>query len=313
MNPLARTGGILLLAAVLFLPCASQAGDGAVQNQISVYTGANAEGYLQPLVNAFGAALNSSFGYSAYIPASSFHISLEAPVMGVLFGDDDRTFNATTESGFQPAKTMSVPTVVGDGKAVIVSGSGGAQFAFPGGLDLNSFGLVVPQFRVSSLKGTEAVIRWIAFEQGDADLGKVALFGIGARHDIAQYLGDAPVLDLAVGILWQSFDVGETAGGDDFVSTSAFATQVQASKRTPLGFMTFEPYAALAFENLSVDVAYEDSNGAAQAISLDGENSVRFTFGAGFNFAAGHVWADYSVANTNNFSFGLALGNVGRP
>jgi hypothetical protein len=31
------------------------------------------------------------------------------------------------------------------------------------------------------------------------------------------------------------------------------------------------------------------------------------------NFVAGHLWADYNFAATNNFSFGLALGNTGRP
>jgi hypothetical protein len=38
---------------------------------------------------------------------------------------------------------------------------------------------------------------------------------------------------------------------------------------------------------------------------------MRFTIGAGFNFVAGHLWADYNFADTDNFSFGLALGNVG--
>jgi hypothetical protein len=287
--------------------------DGAVQNQISVYTGPNAVGYLQPLANAFGATLNSSFGYSAYIPKSGFHISLEAPVMGVIFEDADRTFEATTESGFQPPTTADVPTVVGDGEAVNVSGGGGATFSFPGGLDLHSFGLAVPQIRLSAIAGTEAVVRWIAFEQGDADIGDISLFGIGGRHFLSQYMGEKPLLDLAIGALWQSFSVGENDAGDDFCSSDALSIQLQASKRAPVGFLVFEPYASVAWEQLSVDLAYEDANGNPVEVSLDGENDVRFTVGAGFNFVAGHLWADYSFANTNNFSFGLALGNVGRP
>jgi hypothetical protein len=316
MTPLYRTGGILIAAAALlsFAPVSPRAEDGAVQNQISVYTGSNAQGYLQPLANAFGAALNSSYGYSAYIPPTSFHISLEAPVMGVFFEDTDRTFTATTESGFLPeTEEGGAPTVVGPGEAVTVSGQGGAQFTFPGGLDLNSFGLVVPQLRVSSLAGTEAILRWVAYEQGDADIGKISLFGIGGRHSISQYMGETPMLDLAVGLMYQTFKVGENDRGGDFTSTTAFSAQVQASKRAPLGFMTLEPYAALAFENLDVDLDYDDGNGNPVAVSLEGENDVRFTIGAGLNFVAGHLFADYSFAATNNFSFGLALGNVGRP
>jgi len=314
MLPPLRTIGALAVGFVLspLLISSSFAGDGAVQNQISVYTGANAQGYLQPLANAFGAALNSSFGYSAFIPKTSFHLSLEAPVMGVIFEDADRTFEATTESGFQPTTAQSAPTVVGSGEAVTVSGSGGATFSFPGGLDLNSFGLVVPQLRVSSLAGTDAIVRWITFEQGDTDIGDVSLFGIGARHSLSQYMGESPLLDLAAGVLWQSLKVGENGRGGDFCSTDALALQLQASKRAPVGFLTFEPYAAVAWEKLDVDLDYEDASGEPVNVSLEGENDVRFTIGAGFNFVAGHLWADYSFANTDNFSFGLALGNLGR-
>lgn len=313
-----RITGALVMGFVLSppVPTASFAGDGAVQNQISVYTGSNAQGYLQPLANAFGAALNSSFGYSAFIPKTSFHLSLEAPVMGVIFEDGERTFTAQAESGFQPNPgddgTESVPTVVGDGEAVTISGQGGATFAFPGGLDLNSFGLAVPQLRVSSLAGTEAVVRWIAFEAGDADIGDVSLFGVGGRHSISQYMGESPLFDLAVTAMWQSLKVGENDRGSDFCSTEALALQLQASKRAPVGFLTFEPYAAVAWEKLDVELDYDDANGEPVNVSMEGENDVRFTLGAGFNFVAGQVWADYSFANTNNFSFGLALGNLGR-
>lgn len=312
MLPLHRTGGIPVAAAMLLLAPGVSRGDDAVQSQISVYTGANAQGYLQPLANAFGAALNSAYAYSAYIPTASFRISLEVPVMGVFFEDSDRTFPATTESGFLPETEEDAPTVVGPGEAVTVPGQGGTQFTFPGGLDLNSFGLAVPQLRVGALAGTEAVLRWVAYEQSDSDLGRVALFGIGGRHSLSQYMGATPMLDLAVGMMYQTFKIGENDAGDDFISTSAFSLQVQASKRAPLGFLTFEPYAAVAWENMNVDLAYEDENGVPVEVSLEGENDMRFTIGAGFNFVAGHLFADYSFANTNNFSFGLALGNVGR-
>ena len=320
MHPLLRNRRALTLAGALsaavlwaLTPPPARA-DGTVQNQISVYTGPNAEGYLQPLANAFGAALNSSFGYSAYIPRTSFHLSLETPVMGIFFEDEDRFFTATTESGFQPETAVEdAPTVVGPGQARVISGSGGASFAFPGGLDLNSFGLVVPQLRVSSLAGTEAVIRWLAYESGDADIGKIDLFGLGGRHSVSQYMGETPPLDLAVGVFWQSFKVGENDSGGDFVSSDALSLQLQASKRAPMGFLTFEPYAGVAWEKLDLDLAYDDTNGDPVGVAMEAGNDLRFTVGAGFNFVAGHLWADYSFADTSNFTFGLALGNVGRP
>jgi hypothetical protein len=299
----------LLLGIALSFFCGPSAfADNAVQNQISVYTGDNAVGYLQPLANAFGAALNSSFGYSAHIPKNSFHLSLEAPVMGVIFEDKDRTFMATPENGFTPNTPHSVPTVVGSGDAVTVTGNGGAQFSYPGGLDLNSFGLIVPQLRVGSVFGTEALLRWIAYNNSDSDVGKVDMFGIGGRHSISQYLGPEPVLDLALGAMWQKVSVGSNGHGSDFVKSDAFSLQLQASKRAPVGFLIFEPYAGVAWEQFSVDLAYDGANGPVD-VSLDGKNDMRFTLGAGFNFVFGHLWADYNWADTRNFSFGLALGN----
>jgi len=317
MRPLSRTCGALAVFALLAVvsPAVVTADEGDVQGQISVYTGDNAVGYLQPLANALGAALNSGFGYSAYIPKTSFHLSVEAPVMGLFFEDDDRTFQATAESGFvpQPGTTSyDVPTVVGGSEAVIADGQGGAQFAFPGGFDLNSFGLAVPQLRLSSIAGTEAVVRWAAFETGDNDLGNVDMFGIGGRHSVSQYFGENPPLDVAVGVLYQQLEIGENDFGNPFVDTSALTVQLQGSRRMPVGFMTFEPYGGVAYESLDLDVEYADSNDEAVAVSMEGENSFRFTIGAGLNFAAGQVWADYNFSDTSNFTFGLALGNVGR-
>lgn len=306
-----RTTGMLVVAMALspFVPVAALADSGAVQNQVSVYTGENAVGYLQPLTNAFGAALNSSFAYSAFIPPSGYHFSIETPVMGVIFDDGDRSFQASTEAGFQPPTLTKAPTAVGDGDAVSITGTGGATYSFPGGLDLHSFGLVVPQLRLAN-KGTEAVVRWVAYESGDADIGKIELFGLGGRHSLSQYAAKDPVLDLAIGALWQTFHVGENGRGGDFCSTDALSIHLQASKRVPLGFATFEPFTSVAWERLEVDIAYEDTNGNPVDIAIEGENPFRFTLGAGFNFVAGQVWADYSFANTSNFSFGLALGNI---
>jgi len=314
MSPLGRKVRVLVPAlgfSLTLFPAPPATADGTVQNQISVYTGDNAVGYLQPLANAFGAALNSSFGYSAYIPKARVRIALEAPVMGVMFDDEDRRFDAVTEAGFSPVTHSSAPTVVGSGDAVTVTGDGGATFSFPGGLDLNSFGLVVPQLRVGALMGTEALVRWAAYEQGDADIGKIELFGIGARHSVSQYLGAAPPLDVSLGAMWQEVKVGDNGHGGDFVTTDALSIQVQASKRAPVGFLTFEPYAGVAWESFSADLSYDDTNGDPVTVALDGDNDMRFTIGAGFNFVAGQLWADYNFSETNNFSFGLALGNVG--
>ena len=312
MLPRARGAASLALGlALLPLGARSALADGAVQNQISVYSGPNAVGYLQPLTNAFGATLNSAFGYSAFIPTSSFHLALEAPAMGVFFEDRDRTFRASTEAGFQPTQSVVAPTVVGGGDAVTVTGTGGVTYSFPGGLDLNSFALVVPQLRMASVAGTEALVRWIAFDRGDADIGTISLFGLGGRHSITQYFGKQPLLDVAVGALWQQFKVGKNFTGDDFCTSDALLLQLQASKRAPVGTVIFEPYASVQWEKLEADITYDDPDGEEVRVSLEGQNHWRFTMGAALDFVVGHLWADYSFSHTDTFSMGLAFGGLG--
>jgi hypothetical protein len=125
-------------------------------------------------------------------------------------------------------------------------------------------------------------------------------------------MGATPPLDVAAGVMWQTLDVGTNDFGNPFTSSTALTVQLQGSKRMPVGFATFEPYGIVAYENLDVDVQYADENDQPVDVSVEGENSFRFTLGAGINFVAGQLWADYSFADTANFSFGLALGNLGR-
>jgi hypothetical protein len=301
--------GCVLIVVVLAVPAAGQ-----VEDQLSAYTGRNATGYLQPLADAFGAGLNDAFYRTAYIPESAVRVSLEVLVMGVVFGDDDREFSATTEQGFLPETTIDAPTIVGDGEAVIVHGLGGTSYAFPGGFDLNSFGLAVPQIRISSFKGTEAVIRYIAFNTGDAELGDLSLYGLGARHSISQYFAEDFPADIAAGFLWQSFSVGENEAGNDLISTSAFTAGVQGSKRLPAGFATFEPYLALSLDTFKMDVEYQaEVEGSDVDIDLDFERDTSFhlTVGLSLNLVAAAVYGEYNVASQNSFSFGVAFGNLG--
>ena len=319
MTPLYRTGGILVFAVVLLssMPGAPRADDGAVQNQISVYTGANAQGYLQPLANAFGAALNSTFGYSAYIPNTSFHISFEAPVMGVFFEDADRTFSATSESGFVPdhhASTTPRPWWV-PAQAVTVTGQGGAQFSVSGRTRsqlVRAGGSAAARSRRWQ-EPRRSCAGWRT-NPATPTSARSACSASAARHSLSQYMGATPVarprgrLDVAdlrrgreqpgrrLYVHQRLLPAG--AGEQTHAGGLHDVRAVHGDRRTRASTSTLPTMTPTAIP----------SN-----VSLEGENDIRFTVGAGFNFVVGQLLADYSFANTNNFSFGLALGNVGRP
>jgi hypothetical protein len=299
--------GLVLAIALIAAPASAQLND-----QLGAYTGVNAEGYVEPLSSAFGAALNDAFFYSAHIPRNSLRISVEFPIMGVIFGDDDRTFSAVTEGSFTPTQTVDAPTIVGSGEAVEVTGSGGSVYAFPGGFDLNSFGLIVPQFRVGGIMGTEAIIRWFGFSPDtDSEFGDISLFGLGLRHSVSQYIDSFP-LDVAAGFMWQSFKVGENDSGDDLISSDAFSFGVQASKPFGAGFVTLEPFAGLSFDTFSMNINYEsDVTDDTIDLDLDSENTVHLTLGAGLHLPIAHIHGAFNLASQSSFNFGLSLGNFG--
>jgi hypothetical protein len=292
-----RRFGWVLLAIMVATPAAAQ-----IEDQLSAYTGKNAQGYLQPLADAFGANLNDGWYHSAAIQGDHLNLSLEVRVMAVLFSDGDREFAASTEDGFSPFTTVKAPTVVGSGTAKTVSGDGGTTFSFPGGFDLNSFAIAVPQLQLGTIHGTQALVRFFAMDTGDTELGNISLFGIGVRHSVSQYLGPLFPVDIAAGFIWQTFSLG-----DKLIDSNAFSMGAQASKR----FQVLEPYAGLSVDTFSMDVEYtSDAGGTSQNInmSFDSNTSLHFTLGLSLRLLLLNAFGEYNIAGQNSFSFGLGFG-----
>jgi len=297
--------GIVLVA---LLTCLAPPLSAQIEDQISAYTGKNAEGYLQPFADAFGANLNSGIFRSASIPRMGVNIRLEVEVMGVIFSDDLRTFSAITERGFSPEQRVDAPTVVGSEKAVIIEGDGGTSFAFPGGFNLHSFAVAAPQLRIGAVHGTEAIFRYFSLNTGDTDIGDLSLFGIGLHHSISQYLPPTIPVDLAAGFFWQRFNVGENKAGDKLIETSALSIGVQASKRFARFFV---PYSGLSYDTFSMDVSYESSSEDSDTIidlAFDRTSTLRMTLGLLINFPGVNLFAEYGLASQSSFSFGIGLG-----
>jgi hypothetical protein len=309
LRPALQAGAYILCLFLLTGAAGAQLGD-----NLSVYSEKNATGYIQPLADAVGVDLNSGIFRSAHIPASGFHLSLEVPVMIAKFGDDDRTFTATTEEGFYPEQSVEAPTVAGPSDALIADGAGGTQFAFPGGLDLNSFALASPQLRVGSYRGTDLIFRFLAVDVGDDndELGSVSLFGLGVQHSISQYLEREIPVELAAGFFWQTYSIGKNESGSDLLSGTAFTLGVQASRRFGRRALYLEPYGGLSIDNHSLEVSYEsDTSGEPSDVTLDAGygTTYRLLIGATFRiyYLAGYI--DYNITTINTISFGITIGN----
>lgn len=297
-----RKGIIFAVLVLLASPLAAQ-----IEDNLKMYTGANATGYFGPLVKAISTSLNTSLYHTAHIPKNGLVLKLEVPVMGMIFSDDDKTFNAVTEGAFSPRQTVEAPTVIGSGQSVTVDGAAGSSYTFPGGLSLNSFALTVPQLRIGAVQGTEAIIRFIAFRIGDTDLGNLNLFGFGIRHSISQYLGPAPPVDVAASFIWQRFKLGENESGGDLSLTNTYSIGIQVSTRYAKFII---PYTGLSYDKYSTDVEYEyEELGETEEIKLDFEgDTLHWVLGLTIDFYNIHFFGEYNVASQNSFGFGLGFG-----
>ena len=283
-------GAVFLMAAPAFAQL--EANLGALEEE-------NAKGYLTPLSSALSATLSSSIFTTANIGEDVFSAHLQVNVMGVSFKDEDRTYRPTDPTGFQSTETVDAPTVVGDTHAVSQNGENGTLLYHPGGFDLESFTMAAPQLEVSGFLGSRALVRWISIDLGDSDLGSLELFGLGLQHSISQYLVEPPA-DLAVGIFWQSFQIG-----NGLVDASGLQLMAMASKQ----FNVIEPYVGLGFDRFDMKSEYtDDVSGDNISVDFDPESNVHLTAGARLNFKYVQIHGEFNVAAETGVAVGLALG-----
>jgi hypothetical protein len=297
-----RKGIVCSVLILLASPAVAQ-----IEDNLKSYSGSNGTGYFGPLIKAISTNMNTSPYHTADIPANGLVLRLEVPVMGLIFSDDEKTFNAVTEGNFSPRQTVEAPTVVGSGNSVTVDGDGGTSYTFPGGLDLNSLALTVPQLRIGAVAGTEALVRFIALNIGDTDLGKLNFFGLGIRHSISQYFGPAPPVNVAASFTYQRFKLGENEDGSDLSLTNTYSFGIQVSTRY---VQYLVPYTGLSYDTYSTDVEYQyERLGETEDVTLDFTgDTLHWLIGLNLDLYNVYFFAEYNVASQNSFALGLGFG-----
>jgi hypothetical protein len=251
------------------------------------------------LVTAFGANLNSGLYRSAYVPNKGLHLHFSLNGMISIFSDDQKTFFANTEGYFYPAGQTQTATVVGASEGAKINGSGGTVYQFPGGFQLKSFATAAPTVTLGTVMGTEASVRYFS-SQINSDIGKLTLFGLGARHSLSQYMPLNPV-DLAVGFFYHNFKVG------DIIKAKSVIAHAEIGKSV----LIFDFYGGLGLESSSADINYtlnlfDETNEIS--INIKGENKFRALIGIGINLLVLHVNVDYNMGHQNLINAGLSIG-----
>jgi len=290
---------VILAAAILVCVQISPA-QSDLENVLKQYDAATIEGYIQPMADLFGANINSSVFPSAAIPTTGLSIRFAIVAMGAVVGDDQKNYTLALPPSFAQ-RTMRAPTVFGPRATLVRDPDTGLEFRPSDGIiDATLFPLAVPQLSVGSIFGTEATVRFIITPSiGDNKFPKTTLWGIGARHSISQYLPAVPV-DIAVGLFYSSFTVG------DIIDFTGVTIGAQAGK----SFGIANVHGGLSWEKSTMNLSYMPSAAGSPAVNLDldGENTVRFTAGAGLSLGVLSLFADANFGAITNFSGGVGVG-----
>jgi hypothetical protein len=274
-----------------------------LERTLKQFSGDAVSGYLQPAADLFGADMMAGQYRTASIPLMGFNISLDIVGMVALVGDEQKTYTARTPENFTPA-TFQTATIFGD-LGTTVTNSAFPSLAYRGkdGIITSSImPLAVPQLRVGSVLGTEAMVRFITVPKiGDDQFPEITLWGVGVRHNLSQYLPVVP-LDLAVSGFYTAFRTG------DIIDVKGYSIGVHASKDVSL--VTF--YGGLAYESTTMKISYTSTDpnfpGQLVDVSLDGANTFRITGGANLSLGFFHIFADVNVGKVTHFSGGIGFG-----
>jgi len=296
LHPVLRAGA----ASCLFAVALASPVSAALEENLTGLGSEQVQGYLDPFVQGLSTSLNTGIFRSGAVPLTGFGLTLDLRAAYIGFSDDDRLYTATTP-GYE---TVDAPTVIGDGAAVVADHEtvSGLHYHYPGGFDLEHFGVAVPQLTVGNVAGTRAIIRFIpSIDLGDEDIGSFEMFGIGGQHSISQYLPTLPV-DVAAGLMYQNFKIG-----DSLLDATAVAFNVMGSKRFGRT-VSFEPYLGLGLDSFSMDVEYEIDDGETTKVEFDRANDFHFTLGTSLNLPGVKLNGEFNAAAVTGFAGGVSFG-----
>ncbi len=294
-----RPAAALFLVTILLLMPLSASSQSELEKALKQFSADAVQGYIQPVADLFGANMQAGFYHSAAIP-QGFHFGFDIVGMGSLVGDAQKTYDVKLPAGFvlAPGASRSSATIFGGKGTTFTNASGTAQYKAPadGIINTTIFPLAAPQLTFG-LYGTQLKLRLIATPSlGSDKFPSTTLLGIGARHNVGQYIPSCP-LDVAAGVFYTSFRVG------DFIDFKGIAIGAQASK----SISVLTVYGGLAWEKSTMNLSYTSTDISTTPLvntSFDGANKFRFTVGMQL---LGFLFVDANFGSVTNFSGGIGF------
>lgn len=297
-----------------------------------------ADGYVQPVTDAFGANMNAGLFRNAdvdagFLPFVPIKVYVGLTVSGVPTGSLDKTFTPPAEETLSDGTVITfdgdaVPTAFGstntpDDATLTVRSPDGTEetiAAPPGLLDTPIAPLAMPQVRLGTLFGTDAQLRYLptsTLSAGGGSYGRVGLFGVALRQDVNRWIPAPLPLKLAVQGSYNQFslenDVSQDSRveRDEVISASGWAFNLQASRGIPLLPVTL--YGGLQYETFSVKYDYvfnpvgTSSDPLRLSLDQSASNRTRALAGLAIRLAFLEINADYAFAENDVLTTGIGL------
>jgi len=279
-----------------------------IEDALKTLTGDNGKGYMQPLADLHGANFNAGWFHSASISRLGFHIEFDLIAMGGMVGDDQKSYTASTPTGFQPATFNTATVFGGKGTTVQSTNAPGTSYRAPDGVfNTSLFPLVAPQLTIGNVFGTQAAVRFVLIPRlGGESMPEGRLWGIGIHHSISQWIPALP-LDVSALFTYGVTTVDWSEGGGRLFDCTGTSYGLQASKT----FSLLTVYGGIAAETSTMKIKYQyTESGTPTTITLDleGANKFRATAGLCLSLGVFKIFADANFGTVTHFTGGIGFG-----
>ena len=286
------------------------------------------EAYFSPIGESFGAGLNNGW-YNTAKPHKLGGFDITLTLNAVSVPNEIQHFDPNTIPNFSSLDNeipVLSPTILGAGEGATITynnpNSNPVEFTMPdqGILKINLIPVPMINAGIGLIKKTELDFRYLPtynFDMGFVGKGSVGLWGIGAKHDLLQYIpvvGDAIPMSLSIQAGHTRFNtsfsvVDPNSSVNQDVSLDINATTINLIVSKKLLMLT--AYAGVGYNSSVTKFSSETSfnigtstNPATMNVPLEmkfeSQNEMRANIGLRFNLAiialqANHTFSKYPV------------------
>lgn len=241
------------------------------------------QSYMQPFATAFGTAVVSGIYHRAFNKEFP-HADLGIKAIRMKVPESGQYFKFENEK---------VPTVFGPvtQDSAKVPGTGCHEYTIP-----------MYQFSMGMFSGFEVMIRGSKYNI--SDIGNMDFFGIGVKYGLSDIVPIMAIpLDMSVQVIYHTYSIG------NWLNSGTFAMNLHTS--TDLKVIPLNIYGGIGYEStslkLSTDEISDIGSSAVGDISINGQNKLRGTLGAGFTLWLLNIHAEYNFGIYNSAAAGAMI------